>query len=223
MHVGRHAAACPPGCRPARIGHRGGEGPALHAADSQSPPCPTGGRDRCTAAATGRAWDPAHPGGATAGRPGSRDHRTYRCRRCGARRPRGADRRAGPPGRLLFRDRVIRSAGRGGACRHASGPAGQPDRHAPTRGVGAAARRHDRRRGHLPLRRDRTRARRRPPAPSARRSGVPAVHPARAHAGHPVRRDVDRRAAKGAAATCWRCAPTRASSRGSATPPTTWW
>ena len=29
-------------------------------------------------------------------------------------------------------------------------------------------------------------------------------------------------AASGAAATCWRCAPTRGSSRGSATPPTTW-
>ena len=68
-----------------------------------------------------------------------------------------------------------------------------PDRHAPARGAGAAARRQDRRRGHLPLRRDRARAGRRPPAPPARRSGVPAVDPARRNAGRAARRDVDRR------------------------------
>ena len=50
-----------------------------------------------------------------------------------------------------------------------------PDRHAPARGAGAAARRQGRRRGHLPLRRNRARARQRPPAPPARRSAVPAV------------------------------------------------
>ena len=104
----------------------------------------------------------------------------------------------------------------------ASGPADQPDRHAPARGARAAAHRQDRRRDHLPLRRDRARARRRPPAPPARRSAVPAVD-ARGRARWP--RCATRPgspAATGAAATCCRCAPTRASSRGSATPPTTW-
>ena len=46
---------------------------------------------------------------------------------------------------------------------------------ASARGARAAAHRQDRRRDHLPLRRDRARAGRRPPAPPARRSAVPAV------------------------------------------------
>ena len=51
----------------------------------------------------------------------------------------------------------------------------QPDRHAPARGARAAAHRQGRGRDHLPLRRDRARAGRRPPASPARRSGLPAV------------------------------------------------
>ena len=47
--------------RAARLGHGGGEGAALHAADGQPPPRPARGRDRGAAAATGRARDPAHP------------------------------------------------------------------------------------------------------------------------------------------------------------------
>ena len=113
-------------------------------------------------------------------------------------------------------------ARRGGAGRQAPGPAGQPDRHASARGARAAAHRQDRGRDHLPLRRDRARAGRRPPASPARRSAVPAVTRA---AGARWPRSATRRgspAATAAAATCSRCAPTRGSSRGSATSPTTW-
>ena len=107
------------------------------------------------------------------------------------------------------------------AGRH-PGPAGQPDRHASARGARAAAHRQDRRRDHLPLRRDRARAGRRPPAPPARRSAVPALDAAGRARWPPCATRPGSPAANGAAATCSRCAPTRASSRGSATPPTTW-
>ena len=60
------------------------------------------------------------------------------------------------------------------AGRH-PGPGGQPDRRAPARGARAAARRQGRGRDHLPLRRDRARAGRGPPAPPAGRFGPPAV------------------------------------------------
>ena len=222
MHAGRHPVARHRRRRPPRIGHRGGEGAALLPAVGQPPPRPARGRDRRAAAATGRARHPAHPGRPAAGRPGGRDHRTDRRRRRGARRPRGADRRAGAPGRLLLRDRVTRAAGRGGAGQQAPGPADQPDRHASARGARAAARRQGRRRDHLPLRRDRARAGRRPPAPPARRSAVPAVDAPRSARWPPCATPPGSPAATGAAATCCRCAPTRGTSRGSATRPTTW-
>ena len=133
------------------------------------------------------------PAGRAAGRPRGRDHRPHRRRRRGAVRPRRADRRAGAPGRLLLRDRLARAASRGGAGRAASGPADQPDRHPSARGARAAARRQDRGRDHLPLRRDRARAGRRPPASPARRSGLPAVAAPRAQPGRAARRDLDRR------------------------------
>ena len=69
----------------------------------------------------------------------------------------------------------------------------EPDRHASARGDRAAAHRQDRGRDHLPLRRDRARAGRGPPAPPARRFDPPAVVAARARAGRPARRDLDRR------------------------------
>ena len=75
----------------------------------------------------------------------------------------------------------------------ASGPGDQPDRHASARGARAAAHRQGRGRDHLPLRRDRARAGRGAPASPARRSGLRAVDAARARAGRPARRDVDRR------------------------------
>ena len=94
--------------------------------------------------------------------------------------------------------------------------------HPATRGAGTAAHRQDRRRDHLPLRRDRTRTGRHPPAPPARRSAVPAVHPRRAHARHDARRHLDRRLRPMPQPPPVRCAPTRGSSPGSATPPRTW-
>ena len=64
--------------------------------------------------------------------------------------------------------------------------------------------------------------RRRPPAPPARRPGLPAVDAPRRARSPPCATRPGSPAASAAAATCCRCAPTRASSRGSATPPTTW-
>ena len=78
------------------------------------------------------------------------------------------------------------------ASRH-PGLRDQPDRHASARRARAAAHRQGRGRDHLPLRRDRARAARRPPASPARRSGLRALDASRARAGHPARRDVDRR------------------------------
>ena len=134
----------------------------------------------------------------------------------------GLTRRAGAPGQLLVRDRLARPAGGGSADRQASRPADRPDRHAATRGTGTAAHRQDRRRDHLPLRRHRTRTGRRPPAPPARRSAVPAVHPPRADARHDCATPPGSPAATGAAATSCRCAPRKGSNPGSATPPRTW-
>ena len=89
--------------------------------------------------------------------------------------------------------RIARAGGGGDAGGQASGPGGQPDRHASARSDRAAAHRQGRGRDHLPLRRDRARARRGPPASPARRFGLRAVDASRARAGHPARRDVDRR------------------------------
>ena len=64
---------------------------------------------------------------------------------------------------------------------------------ASARGDRAAAHRQGRGRDHLPLRRDRARAGRRPPASPARRFGLSALAASRARAGRPARRDLDRR------------------------------
>ncbi len=192
MHAGRHQAARHRRARASRIGHRGGEGAALHAADGQSPPRKARGRDGRAAAATGRARGPAHPRRAAAGLAGGRDHRAHRRRRRRTVRACRPERRAGARGQLLVRDRLAHPAGGGSADRQASRPADRPDEHAATRGLGAAAHRQDRPRGHLPLRRHRTRAGERPPAPPARRSALPAVHPP-LHARHSARRHLDRR------------------------------
>ena len=83
--------------------------------------------------------------------------------------PTWADRRPRAPGRLRLSNWLARARGGGGTGGPASGPRGQPDRHASARSDRPAPRREGRGRGHLPLRRDRARARR-PPAPPARRS-----------------------------------------------------
>ena len=172
--------------------------------------------------AAGRPRDPAHAGRAAAGRPRGGDHRPDRRRRRGAVRLRGADRRPRAPGRLRLGARVARAGGGGGAGGQAPGPADQPDRHAPARGDRAAARGQGRGRDHLPLRRDRARAGRRPPAPPARRPGVRPVTAPRAVAGRPARRDVDRRLRALPQPSAVRVRRRRASTRGSATPRTTW-
>ena len=222
MHAGRQPAARDRRRRAPRIGHRGGEGAALLPAVGHPPPRPARVRDRRAAGAAGRPRDPAHRGRAAAGRPRRRDHRAHRCRRRGAVRPRGPDRRPRAPGRLRLGDRVARAGGGGGAGEPASGPGDQPDRHPSARGDRAAAHRQGRGRDHLPLRRDRARAGRRPPSSPARRFGLPAVDASRARAGRPARRDLDRRLRALPQPPAVRCAPTPGSIRGSATAPTTW-
>ena len=222
MHAGRQPAARHRRRRAPWIGHRGGEGAALLPAVGHPSPRPARGRDRRAAAAAGRPRDPAHPGRAAAGRPRRRDHRADRCRRRGAVRPRGADRRPRAPGRLRLGDRIARAGGGGGAGGPASGPGDQPDRHASARSDRAAAHRQGRGRDHLPLRRDRARAGRGPPSSPARRSGLRAVARVASAGWPPCATRRGSPAASAAAATCCPCAPTPGSIRGSATAPTTW-
>ena len=193
MHAGRQPAARHRRRRAPWIGHRGGEGAALLPAVGHPPPRPARVRDRRAAAAAGRPRDPAHPGRAAAGRPRRRDHRPHRCRRRGALRPRGIERRPRAPRRLRLSERIARAGGAGDAGGQASGPGDQPDRHASARRARAAAHRQGRGRDHLPLRRDRARAARGAPASPARRSGLRAVDASRARAGQLARRDLDRR------------------------------
>ena len=102
------------------------------------------------------------------------------------------------------------------------GSADQPDRHASARRARAAAHRQDRRRDHLPLRRDRARARRASACTTCstirstccRRVASTGSPRCATRPGSP--------AATAAAATCCPCAPTPGSIPGSATAPTTW-
>lgn len=68
------------------IGHRGGQGAALHPAVGHPPPGPTRGRDGRAAAPARRPRDPAHPRRAVARRACRRDHRADRRGQSGALR-----------------------------------------------------------------------------------------------------------------------------------------
>src|SRR4029079_15040140 len=113
MHAGRQPAARDRRRRAPRIGHRRGEGAALLPAVGHPPPRPARVRDRRAAVAAGRPGDPAHRGRAAAGRPRRRDHRPHRCRRRGALRPRGTERRPRAPRRLRVGAWIAPSCGCG--------------------------------------------------------------------------------------------------------------
>lgn len=203
MHAGRHQTAGHRRARADRLGHRRGEGAALHAADRQPPPRPARSRDRRAAAAAGRPRDPAHAGRAAAGVPGGRDPRADRRRRRGAVRPRRAERRAGARGQLLVRDRLAHPAGGGRGASTCCAPA-----RSTSRSSSATTTPSPNRRASACTTCSTIRCTCCPPAPDRR------CRPCATPPGSP--------AATGAGATCWRCAPSTVSHRGSATPPTTW-